>query len=420
MRIKAFKNSLGWLSTLAMVIALAACGGKGGGGGTVGYTIGGSVSGLNDGNTLVLQNNAGDDLTISTNGSFHFATPLAVDADYTVTVKTQPAGQFCTVENYIGTAIADVSDVAVTCGIAYSIGGSISGLNSGSTVVLQNNAGDDLPLSDNGNFSFAAFVASGSTYSVTVKTQPDGQTCTVAKGTGTANATVSDVAVTCANLSTSKLPHSGITTSQCFATGSDDLVDCSSAGALALNSFQDGMLSPINPMSYSAVDSPAGGTYPLTECVKDNVTGLVWEGKEDSGTRTGDNGYTYFDSTTSPQIWNQFLHIFENPTQAQIDAITNIVGYMNYVNSKALCGYTDWRIPTVDELQSIVDYGKAATPAINIDFFPNTPNLSSYWASSTKWTADSTQSWFVSGASGSSGGVSRHLTQQVRLVRGNQ
>ena len=39
----------------------------------------------------------------------------------------------------------------------------------------------------------------------------------------------------------SRVNDTGVTSSQCFQEGSDVLVSCKSAGALALNSFQDGM-----------------------------------------------------------------------------------------------------------------------------------------------------------------------------------
>ena len=78
------------------------------------YSIGGSVSGL--GGTLVLQDNGGDDLTLTANGAFTFNTPLANGAGYNVTVKTAPSGQTCTVSNGSGTvSSANVTTVAVAC-----------------------------------------------------------------------------------------------------------------------------------------------------------------------------------------------------------------------------------------------------------------------------------------------------------------
>ncbi|MCX8521963.1 MAG: DUF1566 domain-containing protein, partial [Rhodoferax sp.] len=103
---------------------------------------------------------------------------------------------------------------------------------------------------------------------------------------------------------------------------------------------------------YSLVANAAGGFYDKTECVKDNRTGLVWEGKPTSGTRSWANYYTNYDSTASAQKWNGSAYV--NPTQAEIDASTNSIGYKNWVNTGALCGYTDWRLPTKEELQGIL------------------------------------------------------------------
>jgi len=163
------------------------------------YTVGGTVSGLSG--TAVLQDNGGDNLTVSANGSFTFATQLASAAAYNVTVKTNPAGQTCTVANGSGTiASANVTNVAVTCtnNPTYSVGGTISGLSG--TAVLQDNGGDNLTVSANGSFTFATSLLSGAAYNVTVKTNPTGQTCTVASGSGTiAAANVTSVTVNCTN-----------------------------------------------------------------------------------------------------------------------------------------------------------------------------------------------------------------------------
>lgn len=82
---------------------------------TVFYTLGGSVTGLT-GTGLVLQNNNGDNLAVAANGAFTFATSVGARDPYNVTVFTQPALQTCTVTNGSGTANADVTNVAVSCG----------------------------------------------------------------------------------------------------------------------------------------------------------------------------------------------------------------------------------------------------------------------------------------------------------------
>ena len=62
------------------------------------YTIGGTVSGLS-GMGLVLQDNLGNNLSVTTNGSFMFTTAITSGGAYSVTVLTQPASpaQTCAV-----------------------------------------------------------------------------------------------------------------------------------------------------------------------------------------------------------------------------------------------------------------------------------------------------------------------------------
>jgi len=79
------------------------------------YSIGGAVSGLNG--TVVLQNNSGNNLSVSTNGSFTFSSLQQSASPYNVTVLTQPANQTCTLSGGTGNvASANVTNVAVVCG----------------------------------------------------------------------------------------------------------------------------------------------------------------------------------------------------------------------------------------------------------------------------------------------------------------
>jgi hypothetical protein len=99
------------------------------------YTIGGTVSGL-EGSGLVLQNNGGDDLSISGNGSFTFATALDDLSSYTVTVLTQPIqpDQTCSVFNGSGTLAGDdVIDVSVSCVTSCNVH-TLTGVTDNSTV----------------------------------------------------------------------------------------------------------------------------------------------------------------------------------------------------------------------------------------------------------------------------------------------
>jgi 6-phosphogluconolactonase len=82
-----------------------------------GYTIGGTVTGLR-GSGLVLQDNSGDNLSISSSGSFVFTSGIDQGGAYSVTVLTQPSSptQTCVVHNGSGTiGTADISNVIVNC-----------------------------------------------------------------------------------------------------------------------------------------------------------------------------------------------------------------------------------------------------------------------------------------------------------------
>jgi len=88
----------------------------------------------------------------------------------------------------------------------FTVAGSVSGLESGLSVVLQNNGGNSLTVNANGNFTFSTAINSGSPYAVTVGTQPTGQTCTVTNGTGTVSANVSNISVTCTTNAPAAIP----------------------------------------------------------------------------------------------------------------------------------------------------------------------------------------------------------------------
>ncbi len=93
---------------------LAACGGDGSVSG-VGYSVGGQLTGLTAGKSVVLQNNGRDDLTITANGGFTFSRLVSANGSYAVTVRTQPAGQFCALTRASGTATGNVTNVSLQC-----------------------------------------------------------------------------------------------------------------------------------------------------------------------------------------------------------------------------------------------------------------------------------------------------------------
>ena len=170
------------------------------------FTIWGAVSGLAAGQQVTLNNSGADPTTVAANGVFKFSTPVAYNGSYAVTVGTQPTGQTCTVSNGSGAGVtANVTDVVVTCSAGsadtYTIAGTVTGLAAGQQVTLNNNGANPTTVTANGVFNFSTPVAYNGSYAITVGTQPTGQTCTVANGSGSGvTANVTDVTVTCSTL----------------------------------------------------------------------------------------------------------------------------------------------------------------------------------------------------------------------------
>ena len=170
------------------------------------FKVGGSVTGLT-GSNLVLQNNGGDNLAITANGTFAFATPLIRGDSYSISVSTEPSApnQTCLATNNTGTVgSSNVSNIASICADKPAssndtIGGTAVGIV-GSGLVLQNSNGDNLSVTANGAFTFAMALMPGSPFSVSVLSPPISpyQDCVIANGTGTAgSADITNVAVSC-------------------------------------------------------------------------------------------------------------------------------------------------------------------------------------------------------------------------------
>jgi hypothetical protein len=189
-------------SAIGLALVLISCGGGGGNGGPgpQPFTVGGTVSGLAPGDSVVLLNNGFDSVTVTSNTTFTFPVRYVSGLKYAVTLGTQPTGQTCTITDGSGViGYANITNISVACTAnQYAIGGTVSGLNAGGLSVTDGI--DSISVAAGAtSIAFPTPLDFGSSYTVKVAAQPAGELCNVANSSGTIGAAnVSNIAVTCA------------------------------------------------------------------------------------------------------------------------------------------------------------------------------------------------------------------------------
>lgn len=140
--------------------------------------------------------------------------------------------------------------------------------------------------------------------------------------------------------------------------------------------------------------NPPSFTDNVDGTVTDNNTGLMWQ-QEDDNTR-----HTWYEASGTA------------------DALYNEGAAINVCGSLTLAGHSDWRLPNIKELSSIVDIN-ALVPAIDVRYFPNT-NSYEYWSSTSRITSPEIAREVAFGFGSVDNQLKSDQRPYVRCVRGGQ
>lgn len=146
-------------------------------------------------------------------------------------------------------------------------------------------------------------------------------------------------------------------------------------------------------------------------CVEDVNSGLLWEVKtKDGGLRDKNNSYSWFQpsTTTEPQGT-------ADGGQCKGGTDCDTLSYIKAINDQNYCGYSNWRLPTQEEMLTIVYFDENnSSSKINSKYFPET--LPSWY-----WTISSNKNnpryaWYILFKNGIALSSPKEHPKHIRLV----
>ena len=229
--------------------------------------------------------------------------------------------------------------------------------------------------------------------------------------------------------STGLINDTGVSKLECTSVTGYLQTNCLKPAAKSWDTEQDGLVGrDANPATSSNVDgylgfsftricnngSPAGTAGCPTNpkpgsgaknlgCIQDNVTGLYWEIRSPDAPGGWAARYTNFSTTYNPN--------------GLLNGASDAGGYIQSVNQMEKCGFTDWRLPSVVELQGLYDYG---TGGADKRFLPDV-QTDRYWTGDNDSNkSDGENAWVVMFSLGSTANSAFRFHQwgALRLVHG--
>jgi hypothetical protein len=144
----------------------------------------------------------------------------------------------------------------------------------------------------------------------------------------------------------------------------------------------------VNTLTNADADGALGFSFQkIDTCTKDKVTGLIWQ-----------------------------------PLQSGVKTYSDLAAYVDTVNGASLCGFTDWRVPTANELMNLMDISKITRVTANADsVVPADAMSGQFWASEVSVASPTVDAWSVdTDGNGVVAYTNQNKSQNVRLVRGGQ
>jgi hypothetical protein len=150
------------------------------------------------------------------------------------------------------------------------------------------------------------------------------------------------------------------------------------------------------------------------ECIEDKSSNLTWEVKKDDG-GIRDKDYTY---TWLRDIIGENKGV-SNGGRCKGGIKCDTYSYVRAMNAQKLCGYSDWRLPTKEEMETLVEYRTTAKDAtINKTYFPEA--VPSWYWTATENPRYEDFAWYVLFRNGIALNDLKERPKHIRLVRGNR
>ena len=101
-------------------------------------------------------------------------------------------------------------------------------------------------------------------------------------------------------------------------------------------------------------DISSGRSFGGGSCVHDKTTGLYWSNGADNLSNASDSGRYLWGNTTVAATGQQEAYCNDLTTTCNTD------NYLKAINANKYCGFSDWRLPTLEEALSVTQVGVAS------------------------------------------------------------